>query len=83
MANTVDFAVFCASSARRVSCEHLNCKKHPMVSISHVLSCEKNSEKIAGFFTTQSWFNAADNPYTNEEFFKVCEDYGIPYDPIR
>ena len=28
-------------------------------------------------------FNAADNPYTNEEFFKVCEDYGVPHDPLR
>ena len=28
-------------------------------------------------------FNAADNPYTKEEFFKICEDYGVPHDPIR
>ena len=28
-------------------------------------------------------FNAADNPYTKEEFFKVCEDYGVPHDPMR
>ena len=28
-------------------------------------------------------FNAVDNPYTNEEFFKICEDYGVPHDPIR
>ena len=23
----------------------------------------------------ETGFNAADNPYTNEEFFKICEDY--------
>ena len=28
-------------------------------------------------------FDAAENPYTNEEFFKICEDYGVPHDPIR
>ena len=28
-------------------------------------------------------FNAADNPYTESEFFKICEDYGVPNDPMR
>ena len=28
-------------------------------------------------------FNAADNPYTEPEFFKICEDYGVPNDPMR
>ena len=27
-------------------------------------------------------FNATDNPYTKEEFFKICEDYGVPHNPI-
>ena len=27
--------------------------------------------------------NAADNPYTESEFFKICEDYGVPNDPMR
>ena len=25
----------------------------------------------------------ADNPYTASEFFKICEDYGVPNDPMR
>ena len=29
----------------------------------------------------EAGFNAADNPYTNEEFFKICEDYEVPHDP--
>ena len=28
-------------------------------------------------------FNAAENPYTNEEFFKICEDYSVSHDPMR
>ena len=31
----------------------------------------------------EAGFNAADNPYTNEEFFKICEDYGVPHNPMR
>ena len=27
--------------------------------------------------------NAADNPYTNKEFFKICEDYGVSHNPMR
>ena len=28
-------------------------------------------------------FNAADNPYTESEFLKIYEDYGVPNDPMR
>ena len=28
-------------------------------------------------------FNVADNPYTESEFLKICEDYGVPDDPMR
>ena len=28
-------------------------------------------------------FNAADNPYTESEFLKICEDYGVLNDPMR
>ena len=31
----------------------------------------------------QTGFNAADNPYTESEFFKICEDYGVPNNPVR
>ena len=26
---------------------------------------------------------SADNPYTESEFLKICEDYGVPKDPVR
>ena len=28
-------------------------------------------------------FNADDNPYTESEFLKICEDYGVPNYPMR
>ena len=28
-------------------------------------------------------FNAANNPYTDSEFLKTCEDYRVPNNPIR
>ena len=28
-------------------------------------------------------FNTADNPYTESEFFKICEDYGVPSNSMR
>ena len=31
----------------------------------------------------KSSFNATDNPYTSSEFFKICEDYGVPNDPMK
>ena len=31
----------------------------------------------------EAGFNAADNPYTNEEIFKICEDYGVPHNPMK
>ena len=31
----------------------------------------------------ETGFNAADNPYTASEFFTICEDYGVPNDPMR
>ena len=30
----------------------------------------------------QTGFNAADNPYTESEFLKICEDYRVPNDPM-
>ena len=31
----------------------------------------------------ETGFKAADNPYTDSEFLKICEDYGVPNDPMR
>ena len=31
----------------------------------------------------ETGFNAADNPYTESEFLKICEDYRVPNDPVK
>ena len=31
----------------------------------------------------ETGFNASDNPYTESEFLKICENYGVPNDPMR
>ena len=31
----------------------------------------------------ETGFNVADNPSTESEFLKICEDYGVPNDPMR
>ena len=31
----------------------------------------------------ETGFNMADNPYTELEFLKICEDYEVPNDPMR
>ena len=28
-------------------------------------------------------FNTSDNPYTSSEFFKICDEYGVPNDPMK
>ena len=31
----------------------------------------------------ETGFNAADNPYTESEYFKICQDYRVPNDPMK
>ena len=31
----------------------------------------------------KSGFNAIDNPYSSEKFFKLCEDYKVPHNPMN
>ena len=77
----LNFAVFCALSACGVSSAHLNYTKHPMIrSVYHVRRILK---KLQTPLPHKTSFNTADNPYTESEFFKICEDYGVPNDPMR
>ena len=31
----------------------------------------------------ETGFNTADNPHTESEFLKICEDYKVPNDPMK
>ena len=83
----LNYAVFCALSACGYSSAHLNYTKHPMIRsvyrfhvYYHVRPVLKKLQVSPPHETS---FNAADNPYTESEFLKICEDYGVPNDPTR
>ena len=77
----LNFAVFCASSACGVSSAHLNYTKHPMIRSVYRFHVYYHVRRILKRLQTplphETGFNAADNPYTESEFFK------IPNDPMK
>ena len=83
----LNYAVFCASSACGVSSAHLNYTKHPMIrSVYHFhvyYHVRRVLKKLRVPLPHETSFNAADNPYTESDFFKICEDYRVPNDHIR
>ena len=83
----VNFAVWCASSACGVSSEHLKYEKHSMVRAVYRFHMYYHVRRILKRLQVpllhKAGFNAVDNPYTSEEFFKICEDYGVPHDPMK
>ena len=83
----LNYAVFCASSACEVSSAHLNYTKHPMITSVyrfHVYYLVRRIlKKLQVPLPHETSFNTADNPHTESEFFKICEDYGIPNNPMR
>ena len=70
----LNFAMWCASSGCRVSSEHLNYKKHPMVRSPYRFHVYYDVKRVLKRLQVpiphEAGFNAANNPYTNEEFLK-------------
>ena len=67
--------------------EHLNYKKHSLVraldrfhAYYHVRRILK---RLQVSLPHEASFNAADNPYANEKFLKICEDYGVSHNPTK
>ena len=83
----LNFAVLCASSTCGVSLAHLNYIKHPMIESVYCFHVYYHVRRILKKLQVplphETCFNAADNPYTESEFFKIFEDYGVPNDPMR
>ena len=83
----LNFAVWCASSDCGVRSAHLNYSKHPMIRLVyrfHVYyHVRRILERLQTLLPHETGFNAADNPYTESEFLKMCEDYRVPNDPMK
>ena len=83
----LNYAVFCALSACRVSLAHLNYTKHPMIRSVYRFHVYYHVRQVLKRLQVplphETGFNVADNPYTESEFLKICEDYGVPNDPMR
>ena len=83
----MNFAVWCASSACGVSSAHLNYTKHSMIRSVYRFHVYYHVRRILKKLQTplphETGFNAADNPYTESEFFKTYEDYRVPNDPMK
>ena len=82
-----NYVVFCALSACGVSLAHLNYTKHPMIRSVYRFHIYYHVRRVLKRLQVplphETGFNAADNPYTESEFLKICEDYGVPNDPMR
>ena len=82
-----NFAVWCTSSACGVSSAHLSFSKHPMIRSVyrfHVYyHMRRVLKKLQVPLPHETGFKAADNPYTESEFLKICEDYRVPNDPMN
>ena len=83
----LNFTVFCASSTCGVSSAHLNYTKHPMIRSVYQFHMyyhvRRILEKLQVPLPHETGFNFTDNPYTESEFLKICEDYGVPKDTMR
>ena len=83
----LNFVVWCALSACGVSSAHLNYKKHPMIRSVYHFHVYYHVRPVLKRLQTplphETGFNTADNPYTESEFLKICEDYRVPNDPMR
>ena len=83
----LNFAVWCASSACGVSSAHLNYKQHPMIRLVYHFHVYYHVRRVLKRLQVplphKTGFNASDNPYTESEFLKICEDYRVPNDPMK
>ena len=83
----LNFAVWCASSACGVSSAHLNYTKHSMIKAVYHFHVYYHMRQVLKRLQVplphNPSFNASDNPDTSSEFVKICEDYGVPNNPMK
>ena len=71
-----------ALSACGVSSEHLNYAKHPMVRSLYRFHTCRVLKRLKVPLPDEAGFKVSDIPYSNEGFFKICEAYEVPHDPV-
>ena len=84
----LNFSVFCVSSACGVSSSHLNYTKHPMIRLVYRFHVYYHVRRILKILQVplphETGLNAADNPYTESEFFKIVRiTESLTIDPMR
>ena len=83
----LNYVVFWPSSACGVSSAHLNYTKHPMIRSVYCFHVYCHMRRVLKRLQVplphETGFNADDNRYTESEILKICEDYGVPNDPMR
>ena len=81
----LNFAVWCTLSACGVSSAHLNYTKHPMITSVYRFHVYYQVRRVLKRLQTplphKTGFNAADNPYTESEFFKIVMITEFPMIP--
>ena len=79
--------MWCTSSACGVSSAHLNYTKHPLIRSVYRFRVYYHVRRVLKRLQVplphETGFNRLDNPYTESEFFKICEDYRVPNDPMK
>ena len=69
-----------------VSSEHLNFKKHSVVSMLHQFYVYYHVRRVPKRFQIllpyEAGFNPLDNPYSSEGLFKLCKDYDVSHNPM-
>ena len=79
----LNFAVFCGSSARGVSVEHLNANRPIIRSVYrfHVYYHIRRILKILEIpLPYENSFNQSNNPYDHEKFIAICSECGVSND---
>ena len=87
MVNTVKFCSVVCIERLWVSSAHLNYKAHSMIRSVYRFHVYYQMRRVLKRLQVplphETGFNTADNPYTESEFFKICEDYRVPNDPMK
>ena len=78
--------VVCILSACWVSSEHINYKKHLMIRSLYQFQVHYHIRQVLKKLQVplphDASFNAADNPYSNKVFFKLCKGYEVSLNPM-